>query len=67
MKLGRRLKVKDPVLQAINQRYEQLSEKGYRMLKSWKQENGCTATYRVLYDALIHELMQRQDLADKYC
>ena len=38
------------------------------MLKRWKQKNGFSAaTYKALGDALRHELVQRQDLADEFC
>ena len=65
MKLGRRL-VSDAKLQEIDQAYEPLSEKGYHMLKHWKQSKGTAATYQALCKALQHQLVQRQDLAEKY-
>ena len=65
IKLGRRLGVHDAQLQEINKGHDQLSEKGYHMLKHWKQEKGSAATYQALCDALQHELVQRQDLAEK--
>ena len=37
------------------------------MLKHWKQEKGSVATYQVLCEALQHELVQRQDLAETFC
>jgi len=67
IKLGRRLEVSDPTIQEINRAHDQLSEKGYHMLKRWKQERGCAATYKSLCDALQHELVQRQDLAETFC
>jgi len=63
-KLGRRLDITDESLDEIDQK---LPEKGYRMLKQWKQEKGCEATYKVLCSALEHELVQRRDLAEKFC
>lgn len=65
-KLGRRLRVSDPMLQEIDQAHAELSEKGYYMLKHWK-ETGSAATYKVLSDALKREFVKRQDLAEKYC
>lgn len=65
-KLGRRLGVSDSYLSAIDQSYYQLAEKGYRMLKHWKQMRGSAATYLVLCDGLEHEIVQRRDLAEKF-
>lgn len=66
-KLGRRLGISDAKLEEIKQAYDGLSEKGYRMLKHWKQENGSSATYKALCDALEHELVQHRDLAEEIC
>ena len=66
-KLGRRLEVSDPNIQEINKAQDQLSEKGYHMLKHWKQEKGSAATYQALCDALQHELVHRKDLAEMFC
>ena len=38
------------------------------MLKHWKQgKRSSAATYTALCDALRHELVQRQDLAEQFC
>ena len=66
-KLGRRLKVSDPTIDKINEAHDQLPEKGYQMLKHWKQKRGSAATYKSLCDALQDELVQRQDLAEMFC
>jgi len=66
-KLGRRLDVIDPKLQEIDHAHVELSEKGYHMLKHWRQEKGSAATYQALCHALQHKLVQRQDLAEKFC
>ena len=65
--LGRRLGVDDPMLQEIDEAQYKLSEKGYHMLKRWKETKGAKATYQALCDALQHKLVQRQDLAEKFC
>jgi len=65
--LGRRLGVTDSKLLEIEKDHEQISEKGYYMLKHWKQEKGCAATYQALCGALKHKLVQRQDLAEQFC
>lgn len=66
VKLGRRLGVDEEDLEEIDKAYPLLSEKGYRTLKHWKQK-GAIATYQALCDALQHKLVQRQDLAEKFC
>ena len=65
--LGRRLGVSDAELEGINESHDQLSEKGYHMLKHWRQKTGSAATYQALCDGLEHKLVQRQDLAEKFC
>ena len=65
--LGRRLDVRDPKLQEIDHAHRNLSDKGYHMLKHWRQKSGSDATYKVLSDALKDKLVQRKDLAEKYC
>ena len=67
IKLGRRLGVHDAELQEINKGHDQLSEKGYHMLKDWRQKKGSAATYQALCDGLKHKLVKRQDLAEKFC
>ncbi|KAL9973767.1 hypothetical protein ACROYT_G020265 [Oculina patagonica] len=66
-KLGRRLHIDDAKLQEIHEAHDQLSEKGYHMLRHWKQENGSAATYQALRNALQHRRVQRQDLAEQFC
>ena len=65
--LGRRLKLEAPELTALHQENEELSEKAFAMLIKWKQKNAFEATYRCLYDALCHKLVNRKDLAGKFC
>ena len=45
----------------------QLSQKGYQMLRRWRQKEGSAATYQALCDGLKHKLVQRWDLAEKFC
>jgi len=66
-KFGRHLGVNDQVFQEIDQSHQQLSEKGYYMLKHWIQKKGSAATCQALCDALQHKLVARQDLAEKFC
>jgi len=66
--LGRRLlKNNEVVLCAIHHQNERLSEKAYKMLLKWKAAEGSDATFQVLHDALCHHLVNRRDLAEKYC
>ena len=67
IKLGRRLCVPDTELQEINKGYYQLSQKGYLMLRLWRLRYGSAATYQALCDGLKHKLVQRWDLAEKFC
>ena len=67
IKLGRRLEVSDPDIEEIDQAHDGLSQKGYHMLKHWKQEKSSAATYQALCEALQHTFVQRKDLAEKFC
>ena len=67
-KLGRRLLEDDEeTLNAMHKENEECCEKAYKMLLKWKQAKGSGATYRVLHDALCHDLVNRQDLAEQFC
>ena len=66
-KLGRRLEIHDAKLYALRKDYEKCSEIAYQMLLHWKQRDASNATYQVLYDALCHSLVNRRDLAQKFC
>ena len=65
--LGRRLGLSDAEIRGIDNDHNRLSEKGYQMLKCWRQKNGSAATYQVLSDGLKHRLVGRQDLAEQFC
>ena len=67
-KLGRRLLESDEaLLDAVDMDNDKCSEKAYQMLLKWKAAKGSDATFRVLHDALCHDLVKRQDLAEKFC
>jgi len=66
-RLGRRLKFDESQLTGFHKENEEYSEKAYKMLLAWKQRNASAATYRVLHDALCHNLVSRRDLAEKFC
>lgn len=65
--LGRRLEIDDARLTGFHKENEEYSEKPYKMLLYWKNKKGREATYKILYDALCHELVNRKDLAEKLC
>ena len=67
IRLGRRLEVSDSDIDEIDKAQDQMSEKGYRMLKRWTQAKGSAATYQALCEALQHTFVQRKDLAEKFC
>ena len=67
-KLGRRLLENDEaLLDAVDMDNDKCSEKAYQMLLQWKAAKGSDATFRVLHDALCHDLVNRRDLAEKSC
>ena len=65
--LGRRLLKDEAALIRIDNDYRESQEKAYKMLERWKQSNGSRATFRVLYNALSNEVVNRKDLAEKFC
>ena len=65
--LGRRLNIEQAKLQAIAKDFDSLHERGFQMLKHWKQKQGSGANYKSLSGALKHKLVERKDLAEKYC
>ena len=46
---------------------EEYIEKCYQVLLGWKQRNASSEIYTNLYGALCHNLVGRQDLAEKLC
>ena len=63
--LGRRLRIEEGRLLAIDTEHRDMFKKAYQMLRDWKIMNGSAATYRVLHDALCHPLVSRRDLAQQ--
>ena len=63
--LGRRLRIEEERLLAIDIERRGMDEKAYQMLRDWKEMNGSAATYRVLHDALCHPWVSRRDLAER--
>ena len=58
--------ITERMLEAVNESNENVFEKGYRMLMTWKQRDGSAATYRILGAALQHKLVNRRDLAENF-
>ena len=65
--LGRLLLKSDALLDAVDKDNDKFSEKAYKMLLKWKAAKGWDATFRVLHDALCDDLVNRRDLAEKFC
>ena len=67
-KLERRLlETDEEALDAIDEENEEYSGKAYKMLLRWTGAEHSSATFRVLHDALCHDIVNRQDLAEKFC
>ncbi|KAL9962679.1 hypothetical protein ACROYT_G031802 [Oculina patagonica] len=66
-KLGRQLKLTEAQLIGINHEEECIYEKCYRMLRKWTETYSSVANFETLSRALEHNLVQRKDLAFKYC
>ena len=65
---GRRLLENDEaLLNAVDKDNDKCSEKAYKMLLKWKAAKGSDATFRVLHEALCHDIVNRLDLAEKFC
>ncbi|XP_044173322.1 uncharacterized protein LOC114949062 isoform X2 [Acropora millepora] len=54
-------------IEAIDDENKQMVYKCYESLISWKQRNGCEATYEVLEAGLCHDTVEGRELAEKYC
>ena len=65
--LARRLLIKREDIEGIDGRFKDLADKGFHILELWKSNNVEAADYKTLYDALSHNMVQRKDLAEKYC
>ena len=65
--VARRLKFIRAEITGFRNQNHQDSEKAFSMLERWKEKHGLDATYRVLYDALCHEFVDRKDLARQFC
>ena len=66
-KLGRRLLESDEaLLDVVHKDNDTCSERSYKMFLKWKAAKSSDATFRVLYDALCHSIVNRRDLAETF-
>ena len=65
-RLGRRLKSEEAELTALGTDNEERSEKAFAMLMKLKRQKGSKGTYRCLYDALCHDLVNWKDLTEEF-
>ena len=67
-RLARQLpKITECDIEEIEDSRKTLSQRGFHMLRLWKTNNGVAADYKTLHDALVHNMVQRKDLAEKHC
>ena len=67
-RLARQLpKITECDIEEIEDSHKTLSQRGFHMLRLWKTNNGAAADYKTLHDALVHNMVQRKDLAEKLC
>ena len=65
--LARVLGLDDEVSRICDDYRRNVFEQAYRMLQTWRRRNGSRATYQLLGEALAHQVVSRNDLAQKYC
>ena len=66
--VARRLEFEEEEISDFDDQYRGYADKAYRMLYEWKKRGGIKkATYKVLYNVLTHDLVQRRDLAEMFC
>ena len=46
---------------------EKLADKAFEMLLKWKHKKDSNASYKFLYDALCHDVLQCKLLAEEFC
>ena len=54
-------------IEVFDEDNEELRDKVYIMLITWKSREASNATYQVLHRALCHSLVNRPDLAKQFC
>ena len=66
-KLARELGFNEAEIIGFHKENEKYAKKALSMLQGWKEKTRSEATYSVLYEALVDELVARRDLADEFC
>ena len=66
-KLGRQLELTEPQLIAIDREEVETYEKCYKMLRKWTETYSTDADFETLARALENNVVQRKDLACKFC
>ena len=64
---ARALSIQEARIKVIEKDHDDVIERCYQSLLSWKQVGGVKATYEELEAALCHGVLSRKDLAEKYC
>ena len=54
-------------IEVFDEDNEELRDKVYTMLITWKSREASYATYQLLHRALCHSLVNRPDLAEEFC
>ncbi|XP_028405064.1 uncharacterized protein LOC114527571 [Dendronephthya gigantea] len=65
-KIGRKL-LSNKEVTIVDHDEDGVVEKATRILEKWKQSKGSGATYRLLYEALVDQTVNRRDIAEHYC
>ena len=65
--LARRLEVNPAAITDFGKPNEGLAAKAFKILQAWQQKEGSKATYKALYDALCHDLVECRRQAEKFC
>ena len=58
--------IKEDDIEEIEERLKTLSQRGFHILRLWKTKNEEAAENKNLYNALVPNIVQRRDLAEKY-
>ena len=65
--LARRLGFEVAEIQGLNHNNPSYPKTQLTMLQEWKERRGRNATYQALYDALCHEYVKFEGLAETFC
>ena len=54
-------------IEEIEEKLNTLSQRRFHIMRLWKTKNEEAAENKNLYNALVHNMVQRKDLAEMYC